>query len=231
MSSEQAKSLEAEMAAVLPYHPYYKLDTTLLEVALMENGEPYHAGTVVQVALTPGLEDDFAKMAKADGLTILSRAETQFGDVVMVQPSSEQVVTLAQAPSVHLMGVCHPRAFANDLTLPRLNVTTNLSNTETYLGLTGKGFININDSMIDTNHPALSGRVFFAEDGDGHAILPENRTDMVHGTHVLGTILGDGAESASAIEGAIGSVGTTNLSFRGAATNASGMCRDALYFG
>lgn len=223
MTSEEATSIKEQFAAVLPYHPYYKLDPYLLEVALGENEEAYHAGTMVQVAVTPGHESDFSVEAKAAGLTILSHSDTQFGEVVLVQPDQEQVVSLAQSSNVHLMGVCRPRAFANDLSMIRLGIATNQANTDTYLNLKGEGFVNVNDSMVYTNHPALEGRITVAMDEDGDPILPDDTDEMVHGTHVMGTILGNGAESATVAGNANGSYEGADLSFKGAAPNATAL--------
>ena len=219
ISAENLDKGEAKFASVLPYHPYYKLDKQLLEVALNENQEPYRAGTVVQVALIPGGEESFASYAKSIGMTVLSRMESPFGQVAMVQPRAEQITQLARLPEVHLMGVTYPRALANDLTMQRLNITTNPANVDTYLGLSGKDILlNVNDEMVDDSHPALQGRIIFAEDTNGNPVLPSMTNDMSHGTHVMGTILGNGAESDSVGTNASGSV--SGALFKGVATNA-----------
>lgn len=221
MSSEQAEACSDVAENVLPYHPYYKLDRELLEVALGENQEPYRAGTLVRVAIAPGHEESFCAKVKSAGLTLLSRADTQFGEVALLQPSREQVVELAQSADVHLMGVFRPRAMANDLTMIRLGIATNAANTENYLGLSGSNiFLNVNDTMVDTNHPALKGRVQLAQGTNGRPILPPNPEEMAHGTHVMGTILGDGAESSSVSNRASGSYLGADLLYKGAATNA-----------
>ena len=150
----------------------------------------------MQVALTPGLEESFFEEAREEKLTVLSRQESQFGQVVMVQPTQDQITALAQLPSVHLMGVSKPVSLANDLTMIRLGVATNEANIDSYLDLSGSGvLLNVNDSMVDASHPALSGRVLFATDDQGNRVLPSNTNEMAHGTHVMGTVLVDGAES------------------------------------
>lgn len=224
MTPEQAAQSDELFQSVLPYHPYYKLDSELLEYALGENETPYRAGTIIQVALAPGLEDSFFESARREELTVLSRQETQFGEVVMLQPALNQITTLAQLPSVHLMAVSQPVSLANDLTMIHLGVTTNEANIDSYLDLSGAGvFLNVNDSMVDATHPALSGRVLFARDAQGNRLLPTDTNEMAHGTHVLGTILGNGAESESVAGGASGSYEGPELSFKGAATNAEAL--------
>lgn len=224
MTPEQANANGELFASILPYHPYYKLDSELLTLAMGENEKPFHAGTIVQLAVTPGREESFTEEVRQEGLTILSKGNTQFGQVVMLQPDKEQVIALAQSPNVHLMGVCHPKALANDHSMVRIGITTNELNTDSYLGLTGKDIlVNVNDSMVDDKHPALAGRVFFAEDEDGKRITPLNDQEMAHGTHVMGTILGDGAESASVAGNADGSPEESGLLFKGAATNATAL--------
>ncbi|MBO4796200.1 MAG: S8 family serine peptidase, partial [Verrucomicrobia bacterium] len=224
MTPEQADANGELFASVLPYHPYYKLDSELLTLAMGENEKPFHAGTIVQLAVTPGREESFTEEVRQEGLTILSKGNTQFGQVVMLQPDKEQVIALAQSPNVHLMGVCHPKALANDHSMIRIGIATNELNTDSYLGLTGKDIlVNVNDSMVDDKHPALAGRVFFAEDEDGNRITPLNDQEMAHGTHVMGTILGDGAESASVAGNADGSPEESGLLFKGAATSATAL--------
>lgn len=224
MTPEQAAQGSDAFQSVLPYHPYYKLESELLEYALGENEAPYRAGTIVQVALAPGLEESFFEKAREENLTVLSRQESQFGVVVMVQPAQSQIAALAQLPSVHLMGMSQPVSLANDLTMIRLGVATNEANIDSYLELSGNGvLLNVNDSMVDTSHPALSGRVLFATDERGNRVLPSNTNEMAHGTHVMGTILGNGAESESVAGGASGSYEGFELSFKGAATNAEAL--------
>jgi hypothetical protein len=170
------------------------------------------------------LEESFFEKAREDNLTVLSRQESQFGEVVMVQPAQSQIATLAQLPSVHLMGMSQPVSLANDLTMIRLGVATNKANIDSYLELSGNGvLLNVNDSMVDASHPALSGRVLFATDDQGNRVLPSNTNEMAHGTHVMGTILGNGAESESVAGGASGSYEGFDLSFKGAATNAEAL--------
>lgn len=224
MTPEQADANEKLFASVLPYHPYYKLDSELLTLAMGENEKPFRAGTIVQVAVAPGREESFTEEVRQEGLTILSKGNTQFGQVVMVQPDKEQVIALAQSPSVHLMSVCHPKTLANDLSMIRIGIATNELNTDSYLGLSGKDIlVNVNDSMVDDKHPALTGRVFFAEDEYGDRIIPYEDQEMAHGTHVMGTILGNGAESASVAGNADGSSEESGLLFKGAATNATAL--------
>ena len=76
-------------------------------------------------------------------------------------------------------------------------------------GITGEGIVVANiDTGVDAAHPALSGR-FRGAQADGSVVLDHNWYDIahvcltgticdrdIHGTHTMGTIVGDGGEGA-----------------------------------
>ena len=106
------------------------------------------------------------------------------------------------------MSAAHTRKLANDMVRPRLDVAADSITSTNYLGLTGSNvLVNINDTGVDSKHPDFNGR-----------ITGEGADTNGHGTHVAGTILGNGSMS-STVTDAIGSV--SNANFRGLATNAT----------
>jgi subtilisin family serine protease len=137
-----------------------------------------------------------------------------FGPVVTIPASPNNIADIARLPGVQAIAPAYPRKLANDLARPRLGVSADsLITTSNYLGLSGQNvLVNINDSGVDATHPDLMGRIT--------ADFTNNLTDTDgHGTHVAGTILGNGSQSAT-VTNASGSV-IPGASFRGMATNAT----------
>ena len=192
--------------AVLPYEPYYKVQSTLLGLAV--NQKPLPAGTYLTLGL---FGDGAAAIADAEklGAKILARDRSPFGSLVRVQPPADWIA-LANLPGVQLVEPAYRRQAANDLSRVAVGVSTNTSDgaTNNYLGLTGKNvLVEVNDTGVDPDHPDLTGRVF--SDSGGSLLDTDG-----HGTHVAGIIAGDGTESFT-VTNARGSV--TNANFRGKA--------------
>ena len=205
VTSGKAAGLSANglVAAVIPYEPYYKVQSSLLahaEEALPKGGE-----------LNLGLFGNNATQTIGEieklGGQILSQDVSPFGPVVRVTPPRNWTA-LAQLTGVQLVELAHRRVQANDLSRARLGVAADSQVATNYLGLTGTNvWVMVNDSGVDATHPDLVGRVFgtFTNDVEGH------------GTHVAGIIAGDGAESLT-VTNAQGSImPATNGQFRGMA--------------
>ena len=206
--------------AVLPYEPYYKVQSSLLDAAV--NQQPLPAGTY----LTLGLYGSSAAATEAQiqslGGQIVGRDRSPFGTIVRVQPPADWVA-LAQLPGVQLVEPTHRRALANDLARVTIGMSpTSISQPANdylnSLGITGTGVIvEMNDTGVDTNHPDLSGRVLFDNPASGYD------TDG-HGTHVAGIIAGNGTKSTT-VAPPFYAQGSTNpaqpFQFRGKATTAT----------
>jgi subtilisin-like proprotein convertase family protein len=204
----QLKALPATQA-VLPFEPYYKLDQTLLG-ALLDN-KPLPEDGVFYVVGFPG-ENAQLQQALSDAHSlILATDRSPFGPVFLVKPIDSQIARLAQLPEVQSIEVRRGRAFANDLSRVRTAVTPDPLTTTNYLDLTGDNvLVNMNDSGVDSSHPGLVGRVSAADP----AYLQDSHG---HGTHVAGTIAGDGTMSDT-VTNAPGSLPGAN--FRGMAPKA-----------
>lgn len=205
-----------EVAAVLPYEPYFKLEPSLIPQALDESPV---TGPLRLILTVP--EPDKAKDALAQlGAQELHRERGPFGTLLTVEVSAKSLVALAQIPQVHLIETWHPMRLANDRTGIALGVYTNAENTGPYLGLTGKGvLVNLNDTGVDITHPDLQGRVTTvggATNSLGSSLLTDPDG---HGTHVAATIAGDGSASATLAATPQGSI--TNANFQGKAPAAS----------
>ena len=202
--------------AVLPYEPYYKVQSSLLGQAV--NQKPLEAGTY----LTLGLYGSSAAATEAQieklGGAIVSRDRSPFGSLVRVQPPADWIA-LAQLPGVQIVEPAHLRAPANDLARVTIgqSPTTISPPANDYLGLTGNNVIvELNDTGVDTTHPDLAGRVLLDSAGSG------DDTDG-HGTHVAGIIAGNGTKSTT-VTLPFYAQGSTNpavaFQFRGKATAA-----------
>ncbi|MBI5388315.1 MAG: S8 family serine peptidase [Verrucomicrobia bacterium] len=193
-----AKKLESLPAtqSVLPFEPYYKLEPDLLARAMEKM--PLPVGSVLNVVCFPGQRDRFVQSLGALPLSaeVLAEERTPFGPMLSVLTHGDTLPLIAQMPSVQLVEKFRERRPANDLVRQRLSIIGGLTNTtnptNNILGLTGDGVsVNVNDTGIDASHPDLQNRVF----GD----LPSSLTDLSsgHGTHVAGTIAGDGTQSGT----------------------------------
>ncbi len=208
VSPDGAKRLASlpQTQSVLPWEPYYKLELSLLDLAVAQR--PLPDDTLLNVVLFPGGQ------LPALGLDVLGEDRSPFGPMFTVRAKADSLVALAQSPAVQGVERFHPRAPANDLSRVRVRINTNTTQiaAQNYLGLTGAGvLVNINDTGVDANHPDLIGRVT----GDQPGTL--NDIDG-HGTHVGGTIAGDGSQSSTIANSMKVPPGSTNgANFRGMA--------------
>ncbi len=203
------------VSAVLAYHPYYKvMGSRLLDLAVQGKEPPS------DVSLEVGLYSDSLNKTlaqlKALRVAVSGVEQTPFGYAATVHPPRGGFLALTRLDGVMVVGVAPRRVAANDLTRVTLGVSSNSVTNAGYLGLTGSNvLVGIIDSGVDNTHPDLAGRVW----GD----VPGSLTDVIgHGTHVAGTIFGNGSQSATVpITNASGSV--SNALFSGMAPNANGL--------
>ena len=197
--------------AVIPYEPYYKISSSMPVTAgqktfsfvpmetngaagpsllvLAVNQAPLPAGTHLTLGLfSDGAAATVAEIEKLGG-RIVAQDTSPFGPVVRVRPPADWVA-LAALPGVQIVEPYHPRMHANDLSRATVGVAADTQVSSNYLGLTGKNvLVQVNDSGIDAGHPDLTGRVI----GDPAKLVDYDG----HGTHVAGTIAGDGTESTT----------------------------------
>jgi subtilisin-like proprotein convertase family protein len=209
-SPEQATNLaaNADVVAVLPYEPYYKLDTTLLPSAVDQQNE---TNTMLSVTTFPGQRDAALAALTQLGANLMGEDRSPFGPTLVVSIPPQNLDAVAQLPLAQEVEAYLPRRTMNDLTRVIMAEATNtlFGSTPTYLGLSGKDvLVSLNDTGADATHPDLAGRILgYTTDSDGH------------GTHVAGIIAGSGKESLTVQPPIPGSI--TNASFQGKATNAA----------
>ena len=196
--------------AVLPYEPYYKLDSALLPSAVEQQPQT----NALSVTTFPGQRDAALAALTQLGATLIGEDRSPFGPTLIVKVPSGSLVAVAQLPLAQEIEAYTPRRLMNDLARVLLGVSTDtLIGTSNYLNLTGSNVtVNINDTGVDATHPDLTGRVLGdMTDYDGH------------GTHVAGIIAGNGLESSNVTNPIPGSI-IPGASFRGKATNAISLC-------
>jgi subtilisin-like proprotein convertase family protein len=193
--------------AVLPYEPYYKLEPQLLPLAVEQR--PLPEGEWLTVTAFPDAADTVRAVLEAQGATIKGEGRMPFGPQYVVEPAPASLVALAALPEVQLLERFARRVPMNDLTRVRLGVSEGpLATNLNYFNLSGtNGWVNINDTGVDAEHPDLKGRVF----GETNAIAGDA---VGHGTHVAGTIASSGLNGPNGTN-APGSV--EGASFRGLA--------------
>jgi subtilisin-like proprotein convertase family protein len=223
--------------AVIPFEPYYKISSSMSVtvgqrtlssapmktnraagpslLALAVKQSPLPAGT----CLTLGLFKDNAAATVAQieklGGRIFARDNSPFGPVVRVRPPADWVA-LAALPGVQIVEPYHQRIHANDLSRATVGVAADTQVPTNYMNLSGSNvLVEVNDSGIDWLHPDFwAGDTFDRVIGDSALSLVDTNG---HGTHVAGTIAGNGSMSLT-VTNAQGSIMPgANLQFRGMA--------------
>lgn len=202
----------AGVQAVLPFEPYFKLQEELLKLAVDQ--QPLPADAWLRVTLVPGMREAALNEIPALGGELLAEENSPFGPQLIIRPAADSLPSLARLAAVQGIEPDLARKPAADLSRIMLGVATN-STASNYLNLTGSNiWVNINDTAIDTNHPALSGRTFLSPPFPVSTNVFNTDPDG-HGTFVAGLIAGNGAEGPSSTNTPSGSA--TNASFRGMA--------------
>ena len=147
--------------SVLPFEPFYKLDMTLLPLAV--RGESLPAGRWLNLVLFKGTRDQAKADLRALGAEVKAEQPFPFGHVVTIAPPASGLIALAQMPAVQNIEAYHSPILMNDLSRVRLDVSTNttdLSPAGNWLNLTGNGVtVGLTGSGVDLAHPQLAGRV------------------------------------------------------------------------
>src|SRR6266404_691128 len=192
----QTLSTDALVQSVLPYEPYYKLDPSLLEMAVKQQDLP--GDVALSLTLFPDARETILAALKQLGADVVGEDRSPFGTVLTVHPAKNTFNDLVLLPGVQVVARTHPRQSANDLTRQILGISVNsTTNGSNYLNLSGSNItVSIVDSGVDATHPDLSGRIF----------PPDSTDSNGHGTHVAGTILGNGSRSSTVGTNASGSV-------------------------
>ncbi|MBI5802526.1 MAG: proprotein convertase P-domain-containing protein [Verrucomicrobia bacterium] len=198
----QQLRVSQRVQSVLPFEPYYKLDMTLLPLAVRREALP--AGRWLNLVLFAGTQEKARADLRALGAEVKSEQPFPFGHVVTIAPRADSLVALAQMTAVQNIEAYHSPVLMNDLSRVRLDVsTTTTANAPAgnWLGLTGNGvFVGLIDSGIDLAHGQLTGRTFT------NAYSPINDTNLVnpgHGTFIAGVIAANDAADGAAVNGSI----------------------------
>ena len=155
----------------------------------------------------------------------MRRRATVFGDVVAVKVPADKTAEAARIAEVQMLGVRFEKRPVNDLT----RVITRISRDDDQLVppqshyptssnfLTGAGvLVAVADTGVDAGHPDLAGRIV---PGSYYGRGPDYDG---HGTHVVGTFIGDGAASLSVSAPPLGSRNECELFGHGA--QRAGLC-------
>jgi len=208
--------------AVIPYEPYYKIQSSMLTLAVGQMALPDGA------ALNLGLFGDNAQQTIQEieklGGKVLAQDRSPFGPVVRVIPPKNWTA-LITLPGVQIVEPYHPRVHANDLSRATVGVAVDTQTTTNYLNLSGSNvLVVVNDSGIDATHPD------FSNGGGSPVRVFGNPASLVdtdgHGTHVAGIIAGDGYESKTVTNASGSIMPGTNGQFRGMAPLANLLSMD-----
>ena len=212
-TAERLRRFEGAQS-VLPFEPYFKLSHPLLGWAA-QRGDIQGVLTL-RLTLFRGAEEVVFAALKTMGMQYLSEGRSPFGRTVTIKAPRSTLGAIASLDGVLTVESIAPRRMANDLTRVLLgadsSATNQMVNTNLH-NLSGEDIlVNLNDTGVDEDHPGFSRERLIFED----SAVPSDPSG--HGTHVAGTIVGNGAESP-VITNAFGSF--TNANFHGMAPKAS----------
>ena len=213
--------------AVLPYEPYYKVQTSLLQLAVDQ--KPLPGGTVLTLGLFANTAAATEGQIESMGGTVVGRDRSPFGPILRVQPPVDWIA-LAQLSGVQIVEVANRRLAANDLSRITDGISTDTVTNADYLNLYGSNVVvEVNDTGIDATHPdfTLGGSPATGKGSAPIRVIGDSILSLVdtngHGTHVAGIIAGNGDESwgvdgnPAVNVGGIASGSVTNADFRGKA--------------
>jgi len=201
--------------SVLPYQPYFKLESDLLELAVAQQSLPFDQ--YLNVAVFPGRRDAAVSQLRALGAQVVQEQPTPFGEQLTIRPPANSLVAIAQLKEVQIVETARRRHLLSDLTRVTLNISRYSTDTTNYLNLSGKGVnVVVVDDGIDDTVPALSGRVITSP------ILPRppifNTNTSPHGTAVAAVLGGNGTNGPTGTNAPGSAFGA---SFRGMAHQAN----------
>jgi subtilisin-like proprotein convertase family protein len=208
----QGMAADGRFATVMPYEPYYKLDSSLLAAAveqtLLTNNE-------LRVTTFPGQREAALQSLTALGANVMGEEQTPFGTTLIVTVPPDQLAAVARMPQTQEIETFSRRHTLNDLTRVQLGVTTDpMPATTNYLNLDGSNvWVVVNDTGVDVTHPDFGTNRLF---GDNPVSLSDTNG---HGTHVAGIIAGSGSASTNVTNVIPGSA--SGADFRGMAPAAS----------
>src|SRR5438876_4508195 len=203
--------------AVLAYEPYYKLAQPLLALAVEKQSVP--PNSPLNVTLFAGAKEEVSGALRDLGAAVIGEERTPFGPLLRIEAAPDSLAAMAQLRGVQRIEYARGRGLLNDRSRVRLQVSADPVAPTNYLDLTGTNvMLNINDSGVDATNVGLVGRVFTTDTNTFTLVDVEG-----HGTHVAGTMIGNGVQSDTARDSTSkppsGSV--TNADFRGMAPAAS----------
>ncbi len=222
-SSAGMLALNTLVQAVLPYEPYYKVQPSLLGLAVAD--QPLTPGTELNLGLFAGTSvADATGIIEKLGAKVVGTDVSPFGPMVRVIPSATADWTaLLQAPIVQRAEQVSRRVMLNDLSRVTVGESTDTVTSSNYLNFAGSNvLVAVVDSGIDIEHPDFGiGGVAGTPDTVPPTRVtglnpPFDLTDTDgHGTFVAGEIAGNGSQSYLVTNIPEGSV--TNADFRGKA--------------
>ncbi len=206
----QQLRISPRVQSVLPFEPFYKLDMTLLPLAVRREAMP--AGRWLNLVLFSGTQTAAMEQLRALGAEVKGEQPFPFGHVVTIAPPANSLVAIAQLSAVQNIETYHSPILMNDLSRVRLDVSTNTTDVApagNWLSLTGNGVtVGVIGSGVDLAHTGLMGRMF--------ANTVSATTDVGgHDTFVAGLIAANHSTTPAATNGSI-----AGGSFRGIASGA-----------
>ena len=207
--------------AVLPYEPYYKLQPSLLSLAVAD--QPLTPGTALKLLLFGADATQTEQTLATLGAKMMGNPQpSPFGGPVVQVLAPANWTALVQLPGVQIAERVSSRVMLNDLSRVTVGESVDTLTRTNYLNLYGSNvMVAVNDSGIDTNHPdfgigGYAGAPDVVPTTRIYGFTPGDFIDTLgHGTFVAGEIAGNGSQSYLVTNIPEGSV--TNADFRGKA--------------
>src|SRR6185437_7387384 len=181
------------IGVVMPWEPYYKVKTSLMQKTLDGFG-----AAALNVAVFPNALADTKDALAKMGATVVSESSSPFGHILLVR-NVPSIAGVARLPGIEEVEPFLSRQPANELTRIIMGVATNIFSPTNYLSLSGSNVsVAVVDSWIPTNttvfNPDLPAKtLIWPADIFGTGIADTEG----HATHVAGIIAASGMNSPS----------------------------------
>ncbi len=187
------------------YHPAYRVQRALQ----VEAGQTPDKNLALVIQTLPDADlDQLKDQATRLGGTVTDAARNQVAGYIYLSLPAKQLDALAALDGVLWVEPFIEMQLLNDVATGEI---IHADAIQSSLGLAGQGqVIAVADSGLDTGdletlHPDIKNRVLSAQCWGRHVAAPHECGDwsdyVTHGTHVAGSILGDGTESSGQYAG------------------------------